>query len=245
MRLLLGVGAFAAIGALGRDMGAQSSRTRVQSALNRPAVVTPADSFPHPRHTTVPCLTCHLDRSGAMLTFERPRGCRECHHRDPDRAECVHCHAGATQPDSIRARVVVAAAGRAGLERQVSFPHRTHTNLPCVGCHTAPLTLLPADSVTTCQGCHDEHHTVGRSCATCHRTAAILAPHRAPARPHVACDACHATAAIAALTPTRSLCLACHDAKVDHNPQRECTSCHFQADPEQYRSRLRRKRGAG
>ena len=53
------------------------------------------------------------------------------------------------------------------------------------------------------------------------------------------------TAAIAALTPTRSLCLACHDAKVDHNPQRECTRCHFQADPEQYRARLRRKGGAG
>jgi len=230
---------------MARDVNAQSSRTRLQSVPNRPAVVTPADSFPHPRHTTVPCLTCHLDRSGAMLTFERPRGCRECHHRDPDRAECVRCHSGARQPDSIGTRVVVAAAGRVGLERQVSFPHRTHTDLPCVGCHTAPLTLLPADSVTTCQGCHDEHHSVGRSCATCHRTSGVLAPHRAPARPHVACDACHATAAIAALTPTRSLCLACHDAKVDHNPQRECTSCHFQADPEQYRARLRRKGGAG
>jgi hypothetical protein len=242
-RWLIGVGAFAAMVALPRHAGAQATGARVQGIVNRPAVVTPADSFPHARHVKLQCLTCHLDKSGAMLTFERPRGCRECHHRDPERADCVHCHVSATQPDSIRVSVVVAAAGRAGLERQVSFPHRTHTTRPCVGCHTTPLTLLPADSVTTCRGCHDDHHTVGRSCATCHRTVAILAPHRPPARPHIACDACHATSAIAALTPTRSLCLACHDAKVDHNPQRECTSCHFQADPEQYRVRLRRKAG--
>ena len=243
MRFLLGFGAFAATVALVCESGAQTSGKGGSGALNRPAIVTSADSFPHPRHAKVPCLTCHLDKSGAMLTFERPRGCRECHHKDPDRADCVHCHVGATQPDSIRLKVVVAAAGRAGLERQVSFPHLTHGKLSCVGCHTTPLTLLPADSVTACHGCHDDHHTVGRSCATCHRTSAVLEPHRPPARPHVACDACHATAAIAALTPTRSLCLACHDAKVDHNPPRECTSCHFQADPEQYRARLRRKAG--
>jgi hypothetical protein len=54
----------------------------------------------------------------------------------------------------------------------------------------------------------------------------------------VACDACHATAAIAALTPTRSLCLACHGPAVDHNPKRECSSCHLQAPPDQYRAQL-------
>jgi hypothetical protein len=70
-------------------------------------------------------------------------------------------------------------------------------------------------------------------------------PHARPARVHVACDACHATAAIAALSPTRTFCLVCHGPEVDHNPARECSSCHLQAAPDQYRARLLKQAKAG
>jgi len=40
------------------------------------------------------------------------------------------------------------------------------------------------------------------------------------------------------LTPTRSFCLTCHDAEVDHYAPKECTVCHLQATPEGYRTRL-------
>ena len=38
------------------------------------------DSFAHTRHQKLPCMTCHLSSSGAMLTFQPPRGCQICHH---------------------------------------------------------------------------------------------------------------------------------------------------------------------
>jgi hypothetical protein len=55
---------------------------------------------------------------------------------------------------------------------------------------------------------------------------------------HVACSRCHTPATVAALTPSRSFCLACHDPKVNHYQAKECTACHLQATPEDYRARL-------
>ncbi len=97
----------------------------------------------------------------------------------------------------------------------------------------------------TCQGCHDKHHETKRRCAECHQTASITEIHAKPARAHVACDACHATAAIAALSPTRTFCLACHASAVDHHDEKECTVCHLQATPEEYRARLLKRGKAG
>ncbi|MGE0353908.1 MAG: hypothetical protein AB7I33_11470 [Gemmatimonadales bacterium] len=200
----------------------------------------PSDTFPHARHTSLQCLTCHLSRSGDVLTFQPPDGCRACHHRNPTSIDCARCHAPAGLPDTMGRDLAIAAAGEPAHHRLVAFPHARHAELGCAACHAQPLTLLPVDSAATCQGCHDRHHEAGRACATCHRTDSILSIHAPPVRVHVACDACHATAAIAALTPSRSFCLACHGPAADHNPGRECVSCHFQATPDGYRARLLR-----
>lgn len=205
----------------------------------------PSDTFAHSRHEKVACLTCHLPRSQAVLTFERPRGCQVCHHSDPTRNDCARCHEPGSLPKTLEFHVAIAAAGRPARDRTVTFPHERHAELRCTACHGEPVTLAPVDSARTCQGCHAMHHEAGRSCATCHRTESIAQTHAQPVRAHVACDACHPTAAIAPLSPTRSFCLVCHDPKVDHNPGRECTACHLQSSPEAYRARLLRRRRTG
>ena len=204
----------------------------------------PSDTFPHARHKQLACLTCHLSKSGSLLTFEPPRGCQICHHQNPTRRSCAQCHEPESIPAGVAVEVSITAASRPARARTIAFPHRRHADLQCTACHGQPVTLAPVDSAVTCQGCHEEHHEAGRNCAVCHRTATIAEAHAPPARPHVACDACHATAAIAPLPPTRSFCLVCHDPAVDHNAGKECSTCHLQADPAQYRARLLR-RGTG
>jgi len=198
----------------------------------------PSDTFAHPLHKKLACLTCHLSTSGSKLTFEPPRGCQICHHQNPARTDCARCHEEGSLPEVVAVQVSIAAAGKPERERTVAFRHERHADLHCIDCHGQPVSLAPVDSAVSCQGCHEKHHEANRDCATCHRTASITVAHARPARVHVACDACHATAAIAALKPTRSLCLACHGPAVDHNPKRECSSCHLQAPPDQYRARL-------
>lgn len=197
-----------------------------------------SDSFAHARHQKLPCMTCHLSSSGAMLTFEAPRGCQICHHTAQAKQGCVQCHEQGSVPPAIDVHVAIAAAGKPPLERTVGFRHEWHGKLQCAACHGTPVTLAPVDSAQTCQGCHASHHEAGRSCATCHRTEGIKQPHMRPVQAHAACDRCHSTAAIAPLTPTRSFCLACHDPSVDHHPERECVACHLQSTPEDYRARL-------
>lgn len=205
----------------------------------------PSDTFAHSRHEKVACLTCHLPRSQAVLTFKPPRGCQICHHADPPRNDCARCHEPGSLPKTLTLHVAIAAAGRPARDRTVAFPHERHAELRCAACHGQPVTLAPLDSAATCRGCHAEHHEAGRSCATCHRTESIAQTHALPVRAHVACDACHPTGAITALSPTRSFCLVCHDPAVDHNPGRECTTCHLQSDPPEYRGRLLRRRATG
>lgn len=204
-----------------------------------------ADTFEHARHKTLACLTCHLSTSQAMLTFEPPRGCQICHHQSPSRADCSRCHEPATLPEAVRVHVSIAAAAKPARDRPVAFRHERHTSLDCINCHGQPVTLAPVDSATTCRGCHANHHEVDRTCAGCHRTDTIRQVHARPVRVHVACDACHAAPTIALLTPTRSFCLVCHDAQVDHQPDRECATCHLQANPEEYRARLRQQSRTG
>lgn len=239
-RIVLGIWLVALT--FGGTASGQTDAAVTPPGSDHPAVpafsTAPGDTFAHARHQSVPCLGCHLAQTGARLTFVPPLGCRNCHHGERQRHACVECHEPARLPDTLQVRFAVAAAGKAAHERVVAFPHGRHATLRCTSCHGGTVSRAPVDSAGSCAGCHDKHGDAGRACAVCHRTPETMGYHAAPARPHVACDECHATAVIARLTPTRSLCLACHDSTVDHNPGRECTGCHMQATPEAYRGRL-------
>ena len=199
------------------------------------------DSFAHAKHQKVPCLSCHLSATGSKLTFQRPRGCQACHHSETaPRKECTLCHTRDSLPQVIAHPVVIAAAKQPPRERSVAFRHERHRDLQCTACHGEPVTMLPVDSARTCQGCHADHHAAGRQCTLCHSTQSYVfkAHDDHPVGIHYGCTACHAPANVAVLTPTRSFCLVCHAQTVDHHPGHECTVCHMQATPEEYRPRL-------
>jgi hypothetical protein len=200
-----------------------------------------ADSFPHARHAAkLACLTCHQTGDGhGRLTFERPRGCAICHHQAPAQARCISCHQTEEYATPKRVTVTVTVPTRQPNPRPVDFLHARHVSRTCVECHTTPVTLAPAPTTVQCKDCHSDHHAAGRTCATCHTIADPKVAHTTPEVAHQRCDACHTATTIAALTPTRSFCGTCHVAKAkDHYDQRECTVCHFLAEPAVYRSRL-------
>ncbi|MEO8226122.1 MAG: hypothetical protein ABI637_01770 [Gemmatimonadota bacterium] len=201
------------------------------------------DSFSHPRHRKLPCLTCHTTTNKrTSLTFERPRGCQICHHQAPASSRCSNCHSPEEILSPLPASVTVTVAGHEPNVRKASFAHGAHTSRTCTECHTTAVTMRPAPAVAACQDCHDQHHAAGPSCATCHAGSDIRPAHARPVDGHRACDACHAPATVARLVPVRQLCLTCHQAQERHYPDRECTTCHFQRSPDEYRAHLTRAR---
>jgi hypothetical protein len=207
--------------------------------------VSPADTFSHQRHRRLACLTCHTTTSRTSpLTFVPPRGCQICHHQRPAASDCSTCHGTAELDSALSVTVRVAVPRHAARPREVPFDHPEHAGLACTRCHTAAVTLKPVPAVAECTACHDDHHAARRDCASCHRTESIMTAHRPPVDAHRACDKCHTAAAVAALEPARTFCLACHPSETDHYRQKECSVCHLQAAPGEYRSRLTGK-GAG
>lgn len=215
-------------------------------ALSTATPRAPPDSFPHDRHQTLACITCHATRTGhGRLTFETPRGCQFCHHDTPATSNCATCHDERARIAPHDVTVDVTVAGHAARPRPVTFRHDAHPTPACVACHTTRVTLDPEPLVATCQACHDDHHTAGRACAVCHGGADPRATHAALSEVHVRCDNCHAEPTVARLTPDRALCRTCHAAQQEHYPDRECTVCHFLASPEEFRARLRKVQGEG
>lgn len=203
----------------------------------------PADSFPHARHRSLTCLTCHTsEREHGRLTFEAPRGCQICHHQAPAAARCGACHADSELVAPRQATVRVAVSGRPARERGVAFSHGAHRDVRCVACHATPVTLDPAPDAAHCVACHDGHHAAARDCAACHGGPPTRQAHARPVEAHESCDACHAPATVARLTPDRALCVLCHAEQREHYRARECTTCHFLASPEAYRAHLMRGR---
>ena len=198
-----------------------------------------ADTFSHKTHRQLACITCHSTTSRTSdLTFQPPRGCQICHHQRPAKADCSACHQSEEIAPARAVTVQVQTPRQPPRDRPVGFEHAEHTEVSCTECHVAPVTLAPEPAVAACTACHDDHHAVGRDCAACHRTEAIVEAHARPVDAHRACDQCHTSSTVAALEPTRSFCLACHASETDHYEQRECSVCHLQATPEQYRARL-------
>jgi len=200
-----------------------------------------ADSFPHARHAAkLACLTCHQTGPGhGRLTFEPPRGCAICHHQAPAQAQCASCHQTEKYATPKNVTVTVKVAGREPHARPVDFLHARHVSRACVECHTTPVTLAPSPDAVQCKDCHGDHHTTGRDCSVCHANADPKSAHKTPETAHQRCDACHTSTTIARLTPTRSLCITCHVEKATkHHEEKECTICHFLAEPAAYRSKL-------
>ncbi len=211
-----------------------------------PAPAALLDSFPHPRHATLPCLTCHLVNrpSGPSggLTFQAPRGCDLCHHQkviagQVEAKDCQRCH----RQEKLTAPQPVTMAVRVGLQaplmRPVGFRHDSHNEVTCAECHR-PSATAPPDSVRFCQACHQKHHVEARDCAQCHNRAQTPPAHSRAN--HVRCDACHTPSRIAALVPARNFCLTCHTKQRDHYPVRECSPCHFLETPAEFRRHLMR-----
>jgi nitrate/TMAO reductase-like tetraheme cytochrome c subunit len=204
-----------------------------------------ADTFPHDRHKSLSCITCHLStREHGRLTFEQPRGCQICHHQAPAAANCATCHRtdGYARPESVTVQVAVVNAP--ARSHRAVFDHAKHARLKCVDCHTSPVTLDPGEDVKRCVSCHSDHHAATRPCAACHTEVgpAARTAHTPPIDAHQACDACHTPDIVATLVPDRALCLTCHTAQGDHYANQECTVCHFQSAPDEYRAHLQRSR---
>jgi hypothetical protein len=213
------------------------------------ALRTASDSFPHARHTSLPCLTCHVvsrNSSKYGLVFEVPRGCDLCHHQSlmagtVDAKDCTRCH----RPDALAVPrptpVAIAVGAGPPAVRNVAFRHERHQRLACSTCHQPPAPT-PPDSIRTCKACHAQHHSAERNCVSCHFRAETPAAHSRTT--HTGCDVCHTPARIAALVPGRNFCLTCHAPQQTHQPGRECTTCHFLMTPEAFRPRLLRGTGA-
>jgi hypothetical protein len=200
---------------------------------------SPSDTFSHREHRQLTCITCHTTTSPTRkLTFEPPRGCQICHHQRPASSECAACHESTELAAPEPVTISVAVPRTPARSREVPFVHEQHTKVACIDCHTTKVKLEPGAEAARCTACHAEHHAAGQDCASCHRTSAIAGAHAPPIDAHRACDECHTERTVAALTPTRSFCLACHGTETDHYAEKECALCHLQASPEAYRSRL-------
>ncbi len=195
--------------------------------------------FPHARHRSVACTTCHSSRSthGEVIVRDA-MACQGCHHARTQRAACTACHdtlqlAKAIPVEvSIRVSASISASmsasesasvnGKRGAtvrRRTLTFAHARHATLACAACHGDDVNRTP---VKTCESCHDDHHTVQRDCTACHPT-----PREGHGRDaHEGCASCHTDAAVRALPPVRPVCLACHAAQRTHFAEQECVSCH-------------------
>lgn len=205
------------------------------------AVPVEPDSFPHARHKSLACITCHASqREHTRLTFRAPRGCQICHHENPAKLDCARCHTRGelTAPESVTVKVTV--SGSPARAHPARFDHTQHRDKTCLDCHAKEVTLAATAPVASCKACHDDHHAAGRRCSACHAAVSdeAVEAHTPPERAHVACDACHTPQIVARLTPDREFCITCHAEQKRHYATRECTVCHFQAAPETVKAML-------
>jgi hypothetical protein len=209
------------------------------SPLSRPPP-SPAGPFPHARHAKLACLVCHTTGTGVgRLTFQPPRGCAICHHQAPASSRCATCHEKNEYMAVKHTTMTVTVPGHDPRPRPVDFFHAMHAKRACLECHTTPVTLALSTAQAQCKDCHSDHHAAGRNCSACHTAADPKLAHQSLETAHQRCDACHTATTIAELTPTRSFCSTCHAQKAKgHYDQKECSVCHFLAEPGTYRSRL-------
>ena len=177
-------------------------------------------AFPHARHATVPCMTCHVTTSsGARLRVAAPDGCRACHHGADQKSQCTACHSKAISSTQTVSVAFSAATRPLPVTRPLEFEHQRHSALQCARCHANDVMRAPQ---VTCTSCHADHHAPERNCTTCHPSA--RAGHDRTA--HDGCTTCHVARAIPAITSSPTLCLSCHEAQRNHNSGGDCATCH-------------------
>lgn len=217
-------------------------------------------TFDHASHVVranVACKDCHTDegyfldgKSGGAeedkdvnprhgKTTVSAKRCNDCHHSPTQTLSCTACHAYGDQRMQRPVRVSMALNLRpenAPKSRDVPFSHPQHREVKCESCHKSTSEVR---QVVGCRDCHDDHHTERAknyaSCTACH-TGAAQAKHTRD--DHLRCTSCHVRQTVARLLPTRTLCLTCHVKQVDHEPGKECSTCHMQATPQQLKQRI-------
>jgi len=200
-----------------------------------PPVSAPAaaqdTTFRHSVHKALACTTCHgTTNTHGELKFARPEGCLACHHGATQRVECTTCHAAASlEPIALPVTFVISARPEP-VTRPLAFSHARHSALACTTCHAPDVRRSVAN---TCADCHAAHHTARADCSACHPTARTGHDRAA----HDACDRCHTDAVVAALPPSRPLCLVCHEAQRDHYADGDCATCHALTDIHTVRAR--------
>lgn len=175
----------------------------------------------HGTHSAVACRTCHrpaAEGAGRMLTRTE---CLACHHGEKQRVACTTCHDPLPGPLTVQRRIELSVWPEAR-RRSLTFPHARHSGLECRTCHQDPPLLT---RTRTCGSCHDRHHRPDADCSTCHEEPS---PTAHDLRVHLGCSGtgCHAEEKVAFIRPTRAACLVCHRDRVDHEPGRECATCH-------------------
>ncbi|HEU4564701.1 MAG TPA: hypothetical protein VFS05_08640 [Gemmatimonadaceae bacterium] len=191
-------------------------------------------AFSHRRHRDLQCTACHRStpEHHGQITVNTPRECQECHHASPQgtttaarggaRVECTSCHTRGELPVEVRVTtpMKLAASGQTR-QRDLPFRHTQHRDVACTTCHTAPVTL---DANKACADCHTQHHEATANCRFCHESGRQA--HTVEA--HLGCSGsgCHAPEVTRHLSETRNVCLSCHQEMLNHNPGKECASCH-------------------
>jgi hypothetical protein len=200
---------------------------RADRQIPQPVATTP---FEHSRHESIGCNRCHgTGERHRTLLLRTPQDCLACHHDAARAADCTACHERARLPEPGTVTTALELSVRAEVQpRALPFGHELHARVDCRDCHRTPVTLAMD---RTCGSCHAEHHTAAAECQSCH-VSPEPAVHDASA--HLSCSGGGCHAALAAPSPilSRSLCLVCHDAQRNHEPEGDCARCHRIPDPE-------------
>lgn len=185
--------------------------------------------FRHSDHPGVDCASCHesSEEHGAV-TVTTVTDCRSCHHQGEALAAggCASCHEASDTPADpypIEQRMTFSTGS--AVDRALPFDHADHSGEDCASCHTDGGLDLTAESVD-CASCHETHHEVTNDCMSCHiDTGPELHP---VAQAHVTCSGagCHQETPFDGVPRERTVCLVCHQDRVDHRPEGDCAECH-------------------
>ena len=178
--------------------------------------------FSHRVHHNVACKSCHTTtESHGALKIRSVRDCLSCHHAAERVTDCAQCHATDSLPRYLSLPVPVRTSVSSVVHtRTLPFSHAAHTTVACRDCHVQPVTLAPK----SCANCHVQHHADSTTCSDCH--APRLALHDREVHGGCGGAGCHTDAAVLALPPLRNVCLVCHQEQANHEPGKDCASCH-------------------